>query len=67
MRRVDLADLDAVRAFAAGLERVDVLINNAGVMAPPRTLSKQGFELQLAVNHLAHFALTARWPTPGMP
>nr|WP_221379987.1 oxidoreductase [Actinoplanes polyasparticus] len=59
VRRVDLADLDAVRAFAAGLDRVDVLINNAGVMAPPRTLSKQGFEVQLAVNHLAHFALTA--------
>ncbi|WP_250037968.1 oxidoreductase [Paractinoplanes maris] len=58
VRRVDLADLDDVRAFAAGLDRVDVLINNAGVMAPPFTLSKQGYELQLAVNHLAHFALT---------
>ncbi len=58
VRLVDLADLDSVRAFAAGLERVDVLINNAGVMAPPRTLSAQGYELQFAVNHLAHFALT---------
>jgi NAD(P)-dependent dehydrogenase (short-subunit alcohol dehydrogenase family) len=58
VRRIDLADLDSVRAFADGLERVDVLINNAGVMAPPRTLSAQGHELQFAVNHLAHFALT---------
>ncbi|MCY1138407.1 oxidoreductase [Actinoplanes sp. Pm04-4] len=58
VRRVDLSDLDDVRAFADGIEKVDVLINNAGVMAPPRTLSKQGYELQLAVNHLAHFALT---------
>ncbi len=58
VRLVDLADLDSVRAFAAGIERVDVLINNAGVMALPRTLSAQGYELQFAVNHLAHFALT---------
>ncbi|GAA3296975.1 SDR family NAD(P)-dependent oxidoreductase [Dactylosporangium vinaceum] len=58
VRVVDLADLDSVRAFAGGVERVDVLINNAGVMAPPRTLSAQGYELQFAVNHLAHFALT---------
>lgn len=58
VRVIDLADLDAVRAFAAGLDRVDVLINNAGVMAPPRTLSRQGHELQFAVNHLGHFALT---------
>ncbi|MGK5681979.1 SDR family NAD(P)-dependent oxidoreductase [Actinoplanes sp. URMC 104] len=59
VRLVDLADLDSVRAFAATLDRVDVLINNAGVMAPPHTLSAQGHELQFAVNHLAHFALTA--------
>ncbi|MCO8271174.1 SDR family NAD(P)-dependent oxidoreductase [Actinoplanes sp. TRM 88003] len=58
MRTVDLSDLDSVRTFAAGLDGVDVLINNAGVMAVPHTLSKQGYELQLAVNHLAHFALT---------
>ncbi|MFC3538981.1 oxidoreductase [Couchioplanes azureus] len=58
VRRLDLADLDSVRAFAAGLDRVDVLINNAGVMAPPRTLTRQGHELQFGVNHLAHFALT---------
>ncbi|MFE5966674.1 oxidoreductase [Streptomyces sp. NPDC056463] len=62
VRHLDLADLDSVRAFAAGLRsehaRVDVLINNAGVMAPPRTLSAQGHELQFAANHLGHFALT---------
>ncbi|MEV4433336.1 oxidoreductase [Streptomyces sp. NPDC049585] len=62
VRHVDLADLDSVRAFAGRLHaeyaRVDVLINNAGVMAPPRTLSPQGHELQFACNHLGHFALT---------
>ncbi|OAR26360.1 short-chain dehydrogenase [Streptomyces sp. ERV7] len=62
VRRLDLADLDSVRAFARGIRaghpRVDVLVNNAGVMAPPRTLSAQGHELQFAANHLGHFALT---------
>jgi NAD(P)-dependent dehydrogenase (short-subunit alcohol dehydrogenase family) len=58
-RHLDLADLDTVRTFAAGVGKVDVLINNAGVMMPPRTLSAQGYELQFAVNHLGHFALTA--------
>ncbi|MER5708920.1 oxidoreductase [Streptomyces sp. NPDC002122] len=62
VRRLDLADLDSVRAFAARLReehpRLDVLVNNAGVMAPPRTLSAQGHELQFATNHLGHFALT---------
>ena len=58
-RHLDLADLDTVRTFAAGVAKVDILINNAGVMMPPRTLSAQGYELQYAVNHLGHFALTA--------
>jgi NAD(P)-dependent dehydrogenase (short-subunit alcohol dehydrogenase family) len=61
-RALDLADLDSVRAFAAALLAdgigVDVLINNAGVMYPPRRLSPQGFESQFATNHLGHFALT---------
>lgn len=62
LRQIDLADLDSVKAFGArahddGL-RVDVLINNAGVMIPPRTLSPQGHEVQFAGNHLGHFALT---------
>jgi protochlorophyllide reductase len=59
---LDLADLASVRQGAgAAAERwgaIDLLINNAGVMAPPRQLSAQGFELQFAVNHLGHFALT---------
>ena len=58
-RLLDLADLDTVRTFAATVTKADVLINNAGVMMPPRSLSVQGYELQFAVNHLGHFALTA--------
>jgi NAD(P)-dependent dehydrogenase (short-subunit alcohol dehydrogenase family) len=58
LRRLDLADLDSVREFAEGVAHVDVLVNNAGVMMPPRTLTEQGYELQFGVNHLAHFALT---------
>ena len=56
------SDLDEVRAYAGRVRdahpRIDLLINNAGVMAPPHTLTAQGHELQYAVNHLAHFALT---------
>jgi NAD(P)-dependent dehydrogenase (short-subunit alcohol dehydrogenase family) len=62
VRQLDLANLDSVRAFADRLRSdhacLDVLVNNAGVMAPPRTLSAQGHELQFAANHLGHFALT---------
>ncbi|OWA13463.1 short-chain dehydrogenase [Streptomyces sp. CS113] len=62
VRRLDLADLDSVRAFArevrAAHRRIDVLVNNAGIMAPPRRLSPQGHESQFACNHLGHFALT---------
>jgi NAD(P)-dependent dehydrogenase (short-subunit alcohol dehydrogenase family) len=61
-RRLDLADLDSVGEFAGRLAAeprpLDLLVNNAGVMAPPRRLSADGFELQLATNHLGHFALT---------
>ncbi|AZM51342.1 short-chain dehydrogenase [Streptomyces sp. WAC 01529] len=64
VRHLDLADLDSVHAFAEGMRadhsRLDVLINNAGVMAPPRSLSAQGYELQFAANHLGHFALTGQ-------
>jgi NAD(P)-dependent dehydrogenase (short-subunit alcohol dehydrogenase family) len=58
---LDLADLDQVRDAAAAVlagPRIDVLINNAGVMIPPKTLTKQGYELQFGVNHLGTFAFT---------
>jgi len=62
VRRLDLADLDSVRSFAREVRsahrRIDVLVNNAGIMAPPRRLSPQGHESQFACNHLGHFALT---------
>lgn len=57
-RELDLASLDSVRAFAAGWDGpLDVLVNNAGVMATPLSRTKDGFEQQLGINHLAHFAL----------
>jgi NAD(P)-dependent dehydrogenase (short-subunit alcohol dehydrogenase family) len=57
---LDLASLDSVRRFAQELsgQRVDLLINNAGVMMTPRRTTSDGFELQLGTNHLGHFALT---------
>ncbi|MFI6362607.1 oxidoreductase [Nocardia sp. NPDC050630] len=58
VRELDLADLASVRAFADAVERVDVLINNAGVMAVPQRRTADGFEMQIGTNHLGHFALT---------
>jgi NAD(P)-dependent dehydrogenase (short-subunit alcohol dehydrogenase family) len=62
VRALDLADLASVRGFVARLrgerEWVDLLINNAGLMAPPRRTTVDGFESQLGTNHLGHFALT---------
>ena len=61
VRRLDLADLASVEAFAEGVDSpIDVLINNAGVMAPPSRCTADGFELQFGTNHLGHFALTGR-------
>ncbi|NUB90647.1 SDR family oxidoreductase [Haloterrigena sp. SYSU A558-1] len=56
----DLADLESIRSFADRLddEDLDALINNAGVMAIPRSETEDGFETQFGVNHLGHFALT---------
>jgi NAD(P)-dependent dehydrogenase (short-subunit alcohol dehydrogenase family) len=60
---LDLSDLDSVRAFAnrfaSSHDRLDLLVNNAGVMVPPLGRTQQGFELQFGTNHLGHFALTA--------
>ena len=59
LRELDLASLESVGAFAAGVdEPVDVLVNNAGVMAGPHRTTADGFELQFGTNHLGHFALT---------
>ncbi len=59
---LDLADLasvhQAAEVFAGAHDRLDVLVNNAGVMATPLLLTADGFELQLGTNHLGHFALT---------
>ncbi|WP_080509919.1 oxidoreductase [Halorubrum saccharovorum] len=64
VRECDLASLDSVTGFADGLaddyDAVDVLCNNAGVMAIPRSETEDGFETQFGVNHLGHFALTGR-------
>jgi NAD(P)-dependent dehydrogenase (short-subunit alcohol dehydrogenase family) len=58
VRRLDLQDLASVREFAAGVDTVDVLVNNAGIMAVPYAQTVDGFESQIGTNHLGHFALT---------
>ncbi|MGV0793579.1 oxidoreductase [Mycolicibacterium sp. XJ1819] len=58
VRELDLQDLASVRAFAEGVDSVDVLVNNAGIMAVPYALTVDGFESQIGTNHLGHFALT---------
>jgi NAD(P)-dependent dehydrogenase (short-subunit alcohol dehydrogenase family) len=59
---LDLASLAAIRRFAADVQqrhtRLDLLFNNAGLMAIPRQETQDGFEMQFGVNHLGHFALT---------
>lgn len=58
VRELDLQDLTSVRAFADAVDSVDVLVNNAGIMAVPYALTADGFESQIGTNHLGHFALT---------
>ncbi|GDX31628.1 short-chain dehydrogenase [Actinomycetes bacterium] len=63
LARLDLADLTSVRAFAkdwalANPQGLDLLINNAGIMAIPKRVTADGFEMQIGTNHLGHFALT---------
>ncbi|WP_031529907.1 SDR family oxidoreductase [Dyadobacter crusticola] len=63
--QINLADLSSIRAFASRMiakgQAIDLLINNAGVMTPPKRLeTADGFELQFGTNHIGHFALTAQ-------
>jgi NAD(P)-dependent dehydrogenase (short-subunit alcohol dehydrogenase family) len=59
VRRLDLADLESVHAFADGWTgNLDVLVNNAGIMMVPAGITIDGFEQQFGTNHLGHFALT---------
>lgn len=62
--QVDLASLNSIqefsKEFSSEYEKLDLLFNNAGVMAIPRRETKDGFEYQFGVNHLGHFALTAQ-------
>eukprot|EP00835_Amoeboradix_gromovi_P004272 NODE_323_length_10965_cov_0.441561.p4 type:complete len:316 gc:universal NODE_323_length_10965_cov_0.441561:4494-5441(+) len=61
--KLDLSDLSSIKEFAklvsAKSSKIDILINNAGIMAlPERTLTKDGFEMQMGTNHMGHYALT---------
>ena len=62
VQALDLASLDSIRSASAELherfDAIDLLVNNAGVMFTPKSTTADGFELQLGVNHLGHFALT---------
>jgi NAD(P)-dependent dehydrogenase (short-subunit alcohol dehydrogenase family) len=62
LMKLDLSDLHSIKQFAqqfaSSHDRLDLLINNAGVMMPPYTKTKDGFELQFGSNHLGHFVLT---------
>jgi NAD(P)-dependent dehydrogenase (short-subunit alcohol dehydrogenase family) len=74
LQQLDLSSLAAIHTAADELksqyDRIDLLINNAGVMFPPKQTTEDGFELQFGTNHLGHFALTGHLldhllPVPG--
>ncbi|WP_254641719.1 SDR family NAD(P)-dependent oxidoreductase [Streptomyces sp. BV129] len=74
LQRLDLASLESVRAAATELHaahpKIDLLVNNAGVMTTPRVKTRDGFDMQFGVNHIGHFALTGLLldlllPVPG--
>jgi NAD(P)-dependent dehydrogenase (short-subunit alcohol dehydrogenase family) len=58
VRKLDLQDLSSVHEFADGVTELEVLVNNAGIMAVPYGQTRDGFESQIGTNHLGHFALT---------
>ncbi|WP_370464782.1 SDR family NAD(P)-dependent oxidoreductase [Mycolicibacterium sp. P1-18] len=64
LQQLDLTSLDSVHEASdqlhAAHDRIDLLVNNAGVMTTPKATTKDGFELQFGTNHLGHFALTGR-------
>jgi NAD(P)-dependent dehydrogenase (short-subunit alcohol dehydrogenase family) len=64
VRELDLSSLESVSAFAKGInrdyDRLDILINNAGIMMCPYSTTQDGFDIQMGTNHLGHFALTGR-------
>ncbi|OUS23662.1 short-chain dehydrogenase [Gammaproteobacteria bacterium 45_16_T64] len=64
LMELDLASLESIRAFTAKFSKkyskLDILINNAGIMAPPFATTNDGFESQFGTNHLGHFALTGQ-------
>ena len=64
LQQLDLSSLESIHAASdqlhAGLDRLDLLVDNAGVMFTPKATTKDGFELQFGTNHLGHFALTGR-------
>ena len=62
IQELDLSSLESINNFSEAIKKkykvIDVLINNAGIMACPYSKTKDGFEIQMGTNHLGHFALT---------